>query len=81
VSRLAAEQLVTPGQLAALLGVDPRTVARWRRTGLLDPHVVTLGGHHRYPVSTANRMAADRGVGERFNAAGRIMTAAEAAAL
>lgn len=78
MSRMAAEAMVTPARAAALLGVNPKTVARWRRMGLLDPHVMTLGGHPRYPVGTVNRMAADRGVGERLNAAGLIITALEA---
>jgi excisionase family DNA binding protein len=43
-----AEQLLTPGEVAALFGVDPKTVTRWAKAGRLDP-VVTPGGHRRCP--------------------------------
>jgi excisionase family DNA binding protein len=40
--------LLTPREVAALLGVQCATVARWVRDGLLKPAVYTLGGHRRY---------------------------------
>ncbi len=47
-----------------MFGVDPKTVTRWARTGLLQP-VRTLGGHRRYPADQVhkllNRMPQQRG--------------------
>ncbi len=41
------ERLLTPAEVADLLGVDTRTVARWARAGRL-PALRTLGGHRRF---------------------------------
>ena len=38
---------LTPGQVAALLHVSPKTVNRWADMGLI-PCVTTLGGHRRF---------------------------------
>ena len=40
-------ELLTPGAVAAVLLVDPRTVTRWARAGRLDS-IRTPGGHRRY---------------------------------
>ena len=40
-------QLLTPGEVAALFHVDPRTVTRWANEGRLTA-IRTLGGHRRY---------------------------------
>lgn len=39
--------LLTPSEVAALFRVDPKTVTRWVKAGLLDS-IRTLGGHRRY---------------------------------
>ncbi|MGZ4466812.1 MAG: BldC family transcriptional regulator [Nocardioides sp.] len=36
-----------PGEVAALMGVDPKTVTSWATAGKLTV-VRTLGGHRRY---------------------------------
>ena len=41
------ESLLTPGEVAALFRVDPRTVTRWSQAGKLTS-IRTLGGHRRY---------------------------------
>lgn len=41
------EGLLTPGEVAALFRVDPKTVTRWAISGKL-PSVKTPGGHRRY---------------------------------
>lgn len=41
------EPLLTPGEVAALFRVDPKTVTRWAQQGKLSA-VRTLGGHRRY---------------------------------
>jgi excisionase family DNA binding protein len=39
---------LTPGEVAQLFRVNPKTVARWAKEGKL-PYIQTLGGHRRYP--------------------------------
>jgi excisionase family DNA binding protein len=45
------------GEVAALLGVSPKTIARWAKQGRL-PYQRTLGGHRRYPESAIRALAA-----------------------
>jgi len=40
-------EMLTPGDVARLLGVSSKTVARWERGGQL-PGIRTLGGHRRF---------------------------------
>ncbi len=44
-------------EVAALLHVHPKTVARWAKQGLL-PHRRTLGGHRRFPEAAIRELAA-----------------------
>jgi excisionase family DNA binding protein len=44
-------------EVAGLLHVHPKTVARWAKQGLL-PHLRTLGGHRRYPETAIRELAA-----------------------
>ncbi|GAA4394874.1 BldC family transcriptional regulator [Tsukamurella soli] len=44
------ERLMTPGQVAALFNVNPKTVTRWAGAGLLGA-VRTPGGHRRFRAS------------------------------
>ena len=39
--------VLTPGEVASLLRVDPKTVARWERAGKIRCFR-TLGGHRRF---------------------------------
>jgi excisionase family DNA binding protein len=48
-------RLLTPGEVAALFGVDPKTVTRWAETGKLTS-IRTLGGHRRYPAEQVDRL-------------------------
>lgn len=48
-------ELLTPGEVARLFGVDPKTVARWADAGELSA-VRTLGGHRRYRASEVYRL-------------------------
>ena len=42
--------MLTPGELARMLHVSPKTITRWCRDGMLAA-VVTPGGHRRYPLA------------------------------
>lgn len=44
------DRLLTPGEVAALFRVNPKTVTRWANEGKLTC-VRTLGGHRRYRES------------------------------
>lgn len=44
------DPLLTPGEVALLFRVDPKTVTRWAKMGRL-PYVRTPGGHHRFRKS------------------------------
>jgi excisionase family DNA binding protein len=52
--------LLSTGEVARRLRVDPRTVARWSRQGRLAS-IRTLGGHHRYPQAAVERLLAQAG--------------------
>ncbi|WP_449514800.1 BldC family transcriptional regulator [Cellulomonas sp.] len=41
------DQLLTPGEVAVMFRVDPKTVTRWAQAGKLSA-VRTLGGHRRF---------------------------------
>jgi excisionase family DNA binding protein len=56
--------LLSTGQVAALLQVDPRTVGRWSDTGRLDA-VRTLGGHRRFDASQVDALLAQRATAPR----------------
>ena len=47
---------LTSGEVARILRVSPKTVARWAKEGKL-PHLVTLGGHRRFPASPIQELA------------------------
>lgn len=53
-----AETLLTPGEVARLFGVDPKTVSRWSDAGKLDA-MRTLGGHRRYRIGEVEALLAD----------------------
>jgi excisionase family DNA binding protein len=44
-------------EVADLLHVHPKTIARWARLGLL-PYRRTLGGHRRFPQAAIRELAA-----------------------
>lgn len=44
------DELLTPGEVARLFGVNPKTITRWATAGKLAP-IRTLGGHRRYRSS------------------------------
>jgi excisionase family DNA binding protein len=44
------DRLLTPGEVAGLFRVDPKTVTRWANAGRLTS-IKTPGGHRRYRES------------------------------
>ena len=47
MQRQQSEPLLTPGEVATMFRVDPKTVTRWAKTGRLTS-IRTPGGHRRY---------------------------------
>jgi excisionase family DNA binding protein len=43
-------------EAAALLHVSPKTISRWAKEGRV-PHIVTLGGHRRFPRQEIEALA------------------------
>jgi len=50
------EAYITSGEVARILRVSPKTVARWAKEGKF-PHLVTLGGHRRFPPGPIHDLA------------------------
>lgn len=53
------EKLLTPGEVASRFRVDPKTVTRWAKAGLL-PFIQTPGGHRRYRAEVVDALATER---------------------
>ncbi len=51
-------QWYTTAEVAALCGVDRRTVLRWAKSGAIESRL-TQGGHHRIAAAEARRIAAN----------------------
>ncbi|MFF4990103.1 BldC family transcriptional regulator [Streptosporangium saharense] len=50
-----AERLLTPGEVAYIFGVDPKTVNRWSLAGRI-PSLKTPGGQRRYRETDINAL-------------------------
>ena len=66
-----AERLLLTGEVAAIYGVDPKTVTRWAKAGKLACIRTPGGQHRRYPQPEAPLPGQD----------GPLLTAGEVAAL
>ncbi|QXC59966.1 BldC family transcriptional regulator [Aquihabitans sp. G128] len=53
-----SDVLLTPGEVALLFRVTPKTVTRWAEAGKL-PAIRTLGGHRRFRVADVDRVRAE----------------------
>ena len=49
------ERLLTPGEVAALFRVDPKTVTRWAASGRISS-IRTPGGHRRFRESEVHAL-------------------------
>jgi predicted site-specific integrase-resolvase len=47
---------ISPGRAALMLGVNPRTIARWADEGRFGPVVHTEAGHRRLSVDAVKAM-------------------------
>jgi excisionase family DNA binding protein len=54
------ERLLTPGEVAALFRVDPKTVTRWAAAGRISS-IRTPGGHRRFRESEVRALLAADG--------------------
>ena len=54
------EALLTPGEVAALFRVDPKTVTRWAQDGRLTC-IRTLGGHRRFRAAEVHALLSGTG--------------------
>ncbi|NYH78683.1 MULTISPECIES: BldC family transcriptional regulator [Actinopolyspora] len=52
------DQLLTPGEVAAMFRVDPKTVTRWATAGRIGS-IRTPGGHRRFRESEVRTMLAE----------------------
>ncbi len=53
-----SERLLTPGEVALLFKVDPKTVTRWADQGRIGS-IRTPGGHRRFHESEVTGLLAD----------------------
>ena len=52
----ANDVYIRTAEAARILRVSPKTISRWAKQGKL-PHVVTLGGHRRFPETAIQELA------------------------
>lgn len=50
------DEFLKTSEVAKILSVSPKTVSRWAKEGKL-PHLVTLGGHRRFPAAAIRSLA------------------------
>ena len=67
-----SERLLTPGEVAALFRVDPKTVTRWAASGRISS-IRTPGGHRRFREAevVAGAGTSDAGAGTGDSASRR----------
>jgi len=65
------DRLLTPGEVAALFRVDPKTVTRWAAAGRISS-IRTPGGHRRFRESEVRALLeGDEALEEQANGNGR----------
>ncbi|MDQ1506494.1 MAG: hypothetical protein QOD57_4221 [Actinomycetota bacterium] len=55
---MAEHELLTPGEVAVMFRVNPKTVTRWARAGRIAA-IRTIGGHRRFRASDIQRFLED----------------------
>jgi excisionase family DNA binding protein len=59
IGKIEEDHLLTPGEVAKLFKVDPKTVTRWAHSGKLIS-VTTPGGHKRFWWSEVSKFLGTR---------------------
>jgi len=67
------ERLLTPGEVAALFRVDPKTVTRWAAAGRIHS-IRTPGGHRRFLESEVRALLQELSGEGPANSNGRVET-------
>jgi len=62
------ERLLTPGEVALIFRVDPKTVTRWASAGRIGS-IRTPGGHRRFRESEVKTLVAELTVESRESSA------------
>lgn len=62
---MSEDRLLTPGEVAQLFGVDPRTVTRWARIGVLHAVRPNPKGRRWYRESQVRNLLAGEVNGEK----------------
>lgn len=66
------DRLLTPGEVAALFRVDPKTVTRWAAAGRISS-IRTPGGHRRFRESEVRALLeGDDALEDSSNGNGRV---------
>jgi excisionase family DNA binding protein len=55
---MAEHELLTPGEVAVMFRVNPKTVTRWARSGRISA-IRTIGGHRRFRATEIQRFLED----------------------
>ena len=63
------DRLLTPGEVAALFRVDPKTVTRWAAAGRIGS-IRTPGGHRRFRESEVRALLEGEGEFDEFGQPG-----------
>ncbi len=58
VAMQTPDRLLTPGEVALIFRVDPKTVTRWASAGRIGS-IRTPGGHRRFRESEVNNLVAE----------------------
>ncbi|SDJ81268.1 DNA binding domain-containing protein, excisionase family [Actinopolyspora mzabensis] len=58
ITQNGQDHLLTPGEVAAMFRVDPKTVTRWATAGRIGS-IRTPGGHRRFRESEVRTMLAE----------------------
>ncbi len=64
----ASDRLLTPGEVATLFRVDPKTVTRWAAAGRISS-IRTPGGHRRFRESEVRSLLAGEDAGAALQTA------------
>lgn len=53
---IESELLLSPGEVARIFRVTPKTINRWRKSGKINAVMITPGGHALYELAEVRRL-------------------------